>query len=148
MKQSDVCVVLFFYVLCLVFYVLIGDLPEEAQTYPMTIVGCLALLNTFFAFQHVKRFLTEGLLDDFPAIFSGFQTKQFFGAVLLCLGFVVLLPLAGFYVASLVFLVSCLLFLHVPKLHLLLTILVLAGLIYVVFTLFLKVPLPMGILFS
>ena len=43
---------------------------------------------------------------------------------------------------------SVMLLLRVPRLHMLLSVGVLALLIYAVFTLFLKVPLPAGILFS
>ena len=41
-----------------------------------------------------------------------------------------------------------LLFLHVPVRHLVITVGVLAVMIYAVFTLFLKVPLPVGLLFK
>ena len=39
-------------------------------------------------------------------------------------------------------------FLHVPRWHIVLTVVVMAALIYAVFTLFLKVPLPVGLLFK
>ena len=74
--------------------------------------------------------------------------RQFFFIVGSCIGYMVLMYLAGFYIASVVYLVGVMWRLQVPKLHLGLTVIVLALLIYIVFTLFLKVPLPMGILFK
>ena len=56
--------------------------------------------------------------------------------------------LAGFYIASVAYLVGTMLFLHVPVRHLVITVGVLAVMIYAVFTLFLKVPLPVGLLFK
>ena len=59
-----------------------------------------------------------------------------------------LMHVAGFYIASIGYLVGTLAFLRVPRWHIVLTVVVMAALIYAVFTLFLKVPLPVGLLFK
>ena len=60
----------------------------------------------------------------------------------------VLLWLIGFYIATILYLAAAMLFLRVPRLHIAITSGVMLGIIYAVFTLFLKVPLPVGLLFK
>lgn len=81
-------------------------------------------------------------------MFSGFLVGQFTGLALGCIGYMVLMYFAGFYIASVAYLVGTMLFLRVPVRHLVITVGVLAVMIYAVFTLFLKVPLPVGLLFK
>ena len=148
MKRSDLGVGLFMYGVCLFFYLMVTTLPEEARTYPLTILACLAVLNTCFVLREVFALKRRGLINDLPDIFAGFRAGQFFFVLLACMAYMALLPYLGFYVTSLAYLVLCMCFLRVPKLHLLLSIAVLAALIYAVFTLFLKVTLPVGRLFA
>ncbi|MCR5813563.1 MAG: tripartite tricarboxylate transporter TctB family protein [Desulfovibrio sp.] len=148
MKRSDLGVVLFMYGVCLLFYFLVTTLPEEAKTYPLTILACLAILNTCFLLRGLVALKRQGLLNDLPEVFTGFKGGQFFFVLLACLAYMACLPYLGFYVTSLAYLVLCMAFLRVPKLPLFLTIACLAALIYAVFTLFLKVPLPVGRLFA
>ena len=148
MKVSDIGVILFMYAVCFFFYLLILDLPEEAQTYPFSIVASLALLTTVLLLRNIVSLFRTGLICDLPRIFQGFNAKQFFVLCLLCASFIIGFPFLGFYCTSFLFLLFSMLFLRVPKGQLFLTILVLALLIYVVFTLFLKVPMPVGSLFQ
>ena len=148
MKRSDLGVVVFMYGVCLFFYLLVRTLPEEAQTYPLTILCSLAILNSCFLLRELLAWRREGLINDLPKVFAAFKAGQFFFVLLSCMAYMALLPFFGFYVTSLVYLVACMTFLGVPKLPLVLTIASLAALIYAVFTLFLKVPLPVGRLFA
>lgn len=148
MKYSDMGVCAFMYAVCALFTTLTLRLPAEAQTYPLCLLAGLGALNTLFL---ARCLLARGggrPVNDLRDVFAGFQPGQFFGVVLACVGYVALLHAVGFYAAGAVFLVGVMLFLRVPKLHLLLTVAVLAALVYLVFTLFLKVPLPRGVLFS
>ena len=54
----------------------------------------------------------------------------------------------GYYIAGAVYLVGTLLFFKVNLRWIALTLVTLVALIYAVFTLFLKVPLPTGVLFG
>ena len=89
-----------------------------------------------------------GIHNDLPDLFAGFQWKQFAFICLGCVGYMLLMHVAGFYIASICYLVGMLAFLRVPRWHIVLTVVVMAALIYAVFTLFLKVPLPVGLLFK
>jgi len=124
------------------------ELPEEARIYPRCLLAGLGALNTIYLLRCLARLRRDGFANDMPQIFSGFVPGQFFLVALCCIGYMALMYLAGFYVASLAYLAGVMLLLRVPRLHMLCTVGVLALLIYAVFTLFLKVPLPVGRLFS
>ena len=94
------------------------------------------------------EYLLSGIHNDLPDLFAGFQWKQFAFICLGCVGYMLLMHVAGFYIASICYLVGTLAFLRVPRWHIVLTVVVMAALIYAVFTLFLKVPLPVGLLFK
>lgn len=144
MNRSDLIVVSAFYLVCIVMFCLVRGLPEEAQTYPTALIIGLALLNTLYFAKRIRLLLRNGLINDLPQIFAGFEGRQFFGVLILCVLYMCALPWIGFYLSSVLFLVIAMLFLRVPKVHLGLTIVVLAALVYAVFGLFLKVPLPVG----
>ncbi len=73
---------------------------------------------------------------------------QFFFVVFGAIAYLVLLHYLGFYIAGAIYLVCTLLGLKVRPVPLACTVIVMGALIYGVFTLFLKVPLPGGVLFS
>lgn len=54
----------------------------------------------------------------------------------------------GYYLTAAIYLIGTMLFLKVPKFHILLAIVALVALVYAVFSLFLQVPLPHGVLFD
>ncbi len=90
-----------------------------------------------------KSGVTTGLED-----FQGFLPKQFFPILGMVVLYLVVMYFAGFYIATLVFMAACLLFLKVPKWQILLSTAVILALVYCAFTLFLKVKLPVGLLFK
>lgn len=147
MKQSDIGVVLAFYAVACFFLILVLKLPEEVQTYPLVIIAGLGILNTLYL---IRSFLSRKKDEskDLAVIFKDFQTKQFVVVLAACLAYIALLPVLGFYIASALFLVLTMLFLKVPPKHIAMTIIAMAAIIYFVFTLFLKVPLPLGKLFQ
>lgn len=146
MKFSDLVVILVMYAVCAFFTSQTLALPEAAQTYPLCLLAGLGLLNTIFLLNCLWRMPKRCLVYDVPEIFRGFLGGQFFPVLLACVGYLVLMPFGGFYLTSVVFLVGVLCFLRVPKWHALLTVGLLIALIYGVFSLFLKVPLPGGTL--
>ena len=148
MKRSDVGVVAFVYAICLLCFVLTMDLPEEAQTYPLCLIAGLFILNTIYIGRALLAYSREkSMEDDISVSFGSFQPRQFFGSVALGVLYMVLLWLIGFYIATILYLAAAMLFLRVPRLHIAITSGVMLGIIYAVFTLFLKVPLPVGLLF-
>lgn len=148
MKKSDIGVVAIIYAICLFFFAMTIKLKAEAQIYPLCLIGGLCFLNTLYLLRCLFRLRREGIVNDLPEVFRGFLGGQFFFIVLSCIGYMALMYVAGFYISSVVYLVGVMWLLRVPKVHLALTVAVLALLIYAVFTLFLKVPLPLGILFK
>lgn len=150
MKKSDIGVVAMIYAVCLFFFVMTLHLKADAQTYPLCLIGGLFALNTLYLGRSVWVLRREGggVRNDFPEVFNGFQARQFSVLALGCVVYMLLMYVAGFYIASVAYLVGTMLYLHVPLRHLILTVAVLAAMIYAVFTLFLKVPLPVGLLFK
>ena len=147
MKKTDIGVVAFIYAVCVLFLVMTLRLPAAAQTYPLFIIIMLAALTTLYVAQMLraakKSGVTSGLED-----FEGFLPRQFFPILGMVVLYLVVMYFAGFYIATLVFMVVCLLFLKVPKWQILLSTAVILVLVYCAFTLFLKVKLPMGLLFK
>lgn len=147
MKKTDIGVVAFIYAVCLLFLVMTLRLPAAAQTYPLFIIILLFALTTLYAVQMAlaakKSGVTSGLED-----FEGFLPKQFFPVLGMVVVYLVIMYFAGFYIATLLFMAGCLLFLKVPKWQILLSTVVILALVYCAFTLFLKVKLPMGLLFK
>ena len=147
MKKTDIGVVAFIYAVCVLFLVMTLRLPAAAQTYPLFIIIMLAALTTLYVAQMLraakKSGVTSGLED-----FEGFLPRQFFPILGMVVLYLVVMYFAGFYIATLVFMVVCLLFLKVPKWQILLSTAVILVLVYCAFTLFLKVKLPVSLLFK
>lgn len=144
MHKSDLCVIAVIYGVCGWFAYLAAGFPPEARTYPQLLLTALAALNTAYLAKCLWRARRTGLNDDLAAVFSGFRPRQFWAVALACLLYLILMYYAGFYVSGAVFLPAVMWYLRVPWRHIALTVVALAGIIYAVFTVFLKVPLPRG----
>ncbi|MBD5553156.1 MAG: tripartite tricarboxylate transporter TctB family protein [Desulfovibrio sp.] len=151
MTRSDIGTIITIYATALLFYCLAIQLRPSAQIYPLCLIGALALLNTLYLGRCLMRLLRNGshrIVNDLPEVFKGFMARQFIFVVFACTAYLALLHYAGFYLASLIFLTGVLAYLKVRPLPLIITTAVMGSLIYSVFTLLLKVPLPKGVLFS
>ena len=165
MTRSDIGVVAIIYATCLLFLVMTLELKAAAQVYPLCLIAGLAGLNTLYLATRLWRLFTgrpaieeagiaapkpekPGLVNDLPEIFKGFLAGQFFFVVIASVAYLALMRYVGFYPAGLVYMLVVMWRLRVPPLHMAITLAVLGILIYSVFTLFLKVPLPRGILFG
>lgn len=149
MKKSDFGVISVIYVIALVFFVMTLDLPEETRTYPLGLIVALALLNTLYMVHQVWKWLkTRHIENDIHILFKDFQPKQFLFVLVGCVVYLVMMYYLGYYISIVVYLLGTLLFLKVPKWQIALTTVGLMVLIFGVFTLFLNVPLPHGVLLS
>ena len=151
MKTSDICVIGVIYAVSFFFFTQTILLPEEAQTYPLGLIAALALLNTLYLAQCLFKAYRAGSLavvSDFAEIFKGMQLKQFLSVLVGCTLFLVMMYTIGYYAAAVIYLVGTLLYFRVSKLWIGLTLVTLVALVYAVFSMFLKVPLPVGVLFS
>lgn len=155
MTRSDVGIVGIIYATCLLFFYLTLQLRAAAQIYPMCLIAGLAILNTLYLAKCLLKLLkahqtkvSSGLINDLPQVFGGFQARQFIFVVSACIAYMFLLHWLGFYLAGGIYLAGVMFFLRVKPAHMAMTTLFLGALIYGVFTIFLKVPLPKGILFN
>lgn len=151
MTFSDIGVIAIIYATCLLFFFLTLDFSPAAQIYPMCLIAGLALLNTLYlgrcVFKQMKS-TAQGPVNDFPGIFKGFLPTQFFFVLATSVAYLILLYCIGFYLSGLIYLACVLFWFKVRPLYAIITISFMGILIYAVFTLFLKVPLPQGILFN
>ncbi len=149
MKKSDLGVVAVLYGIVIWFTVMTMDFPPEAQTYPLCLLAAIGLLTTLYLVLQIVRWKKTGQVEnDMAESFKGFLPVQFFVSFLLCLGYLVAMHFIGYYIASVTYLALGLLFLKVPVKHAGITIVLLMAVIYVVFSMFLRVPLPRGVLFG
>ena len=113
MKRSDISVVAVIYAICLFFFILTLDLPEEAQTYPLCLIAGLFFLNTVYIGRALLVYRRERAMeDDIAQAFGSFQARQFFGSVALGVLYMVLLWLVGFYVSTILYLTAAMLLLQ------------------------------------
>jgi ABC-type polysaccharide/polyol phosphate export permease len=146
-KKTDIGVVAFMYAVCAIFLVMTLQLKKAAQGYPLFCIALLAGLTTIYLVQMIKKAKKEGVtsgLEDF----ADFLPKQFFPVLVMVIVYLVLMYFTGFYISTVIFMAACLLFLKVPKLQAVITVVAIVALVYCAFTLFLKVKLPVGLLFK
>ena len=147
MKKTDIGVVVVMYLVCAFFYWQTTGLDKDSQTYPTFTITLLFGLTTLYLLQmlvNAKRYGVESGKDE---VFKDFKPLQFF----VCLGLVVLylvvMHFLGFYIATIAFMLAVLLFLKVPIVQTIITVVAINLLVYLAFTTFLGVKLPAGLLF-
>ena len=149
MKKSDIPVVCIIYAIAIAFLIMTLNLPEAAQVYPMVLITALIFVNTLYLIKTFLKYRQDHRIEnDYPIVFNGFLLKQFFGVFLSIIVYLVLMYFCGYYIATVLYLAGSLLFLKVPVRYNLMTIVVMIIMVAVVFSYFLKVPLPTGILFG
>lgn len=152
MKNSDLIIILLIYGVCGLFLGMALELNRAARIYPLALIAVLGMLNSLYLARCLLAAVTGGrkfhLANDLPAIFGGFLARQFFFVIFACLAYMLIMPYAGFYLSGLLYLLGVLAFFHVRPLYMALATGVMGALIYGVFDIFLKVPLPVGIIFS
>ena len=95
--------------------------------------------------QMLLQAFKNGVHKGKDEAFKNFLPAQFFVTLGLVVLYVVMINFIGFYIATFIFMVALLLYLKVPKLHLVITVVAIMLLIYLAFGLFLKVKLPEGV---
>ncbi len=149
MKKSDIPVVCIIYAIAIVFLIMTLNLPEAAQVYPMVLISALIFVNTLYLIRTFLKYRQDHRIEnDYPIVFNGFLPKQFFGVFVAIAGYLILMHFCGYYLATVVYLAGSLLFLKVPMRYNLMTVVIMVVMVAVVFSYFLKVPLPAGIFFE
>lgn len=147
MKKTDIGVVGFMYAVCAFFYVYSFDLSDSSKSYPRFTIVLLFGLTTLYLVQMVLRARKFGVESGVDEIFEGFQTKQFFVSMALVLVYFFMMKFLGFFSATTIYLVAALVYLRVPVVHSVITVVGVDVMIYLAFVLFLGVKLPKGLLF-
>lgn len=149
MKKSDFGVVSIIYLFVFFFAYQTSQLPVEAQSYPYFLLAAIFVLNTIYLAVAIwrKRVKNE-YRDDMAHLYDGFIPWQFFTVAAGAVIYVALIHWFGYYIASIVYMTIALMLLHVKKKWIAVVIISLLVVIWLVFTLFLRVPLPTGIFFE
>ena len=148
MKKTDIGVVGFMYAVCAFFFLMSRDLKKGARIYPLCIIAILFLLTTGYVVEMLFAAKKNGVTSGIPEIFEGFQPKQFFIVLGMLIAYLIGMYFVGFYLATIVLMAASLLYLRVPKWQILISTIVIIGLVYGAFTMFLGVKLPVGLLFK
>ena len=146
MKKTDIGVIIFMYVICLWFALMNRALPADAQIYPNFMIIILASLSTLYFIKILLAAKKEGVTSGFSELFKGFLPKQFFPALGMIFGYLLLLFLIGFYPATAIFMVALLAFLKIKPLTIAITTVSIMLLVFVTFNVVLRVTLISGLI--
>lgn len=124
------------------YYAMIKALPEKAARYPMFVLFLLVALTLVLA---VKSFIFEKTAEDAKP-FADFKCKQFLFVVLLSAIYIFAIEWLGFFSATFIYLLATMFGLKTSIKWGIVGSLVFCIVIYLVFVVFLKVPVPQGIL--
>lgn len=144
MQKTDIGVVVVMYAICAYFYSMTVQLKPESQTYPTFTIVLLFGLTTLYLLQMLFRAKKYGVESGVDKVFKDFKPLQFFVCLALVFVYLVMMKYFGFYISTFVFMLAVLLFLRVPVLHTVIVVVAINALVYLAFTLFLGVKLPVG----
>ena len=144
MKKTDIGVVVFMYAVCAYFYYHMLQLKASSQTYPRFTIILLFGLTTLYLVQMLVAAKKHGVESGVDEVFKDFQAAQFFVCLAATILYLVCIYFFGFYISTVLFMAAVLLYLKVPPLFTLITIVVIVALIYFAFQKFLGVKLPVG----
>lgn len=146
MKKTDIGVVAFMYAVCAFFYVYSFDLSESSKSYPLFTITLLFGLTTLHLIQMIIAARKFGVESGVDKVFAGFEPLQFGLALILTVVYFFLIKYLGFFTATTLFMIASFVYLKVPVLHSVISIVAMDLLIYGALVLFLGVRLPAGIL--
>lgn len=139
MGKYDKILTLGLLILDAIYYALIKGLPAKAGRYPMFVCLLLLVLTIILA---IETFLNKKPYDK--KLFEGFKPSQFFFIVVVSAIYILLIDWIGFFITTLVYLIVTMVGLKAKLLYSILTSICFCVLIYLVFVIFLKVPVPSG----
>lgn len=150
MKESDLCVIAVVYGVATWFLVMTLQLPPAAQSYPLILLTALYLCNTLFLGKQLYSFYRHRVvLNDFRKLFAGFLPGQFFGVLAAgCIIYMALVNYLGYYISSVLYLLLAQFFLKVKPIPAIISCACIMIVTYLVFSMFLHVPLPLGVWFE
>lgn len=122
-------------------------MPKAAYQMPRILIGLILLLSLLMIAERVWQLRKEGSPEE-DAIFSGkINWLRMAGFVFLLLAYIVTIEPLGYFIATPAFLIATFGFLKSTKPHWIAAIAVgFTGFVYLLFVLFLHMPVPMGLL--
>lgn len=150
MKISDIAVSAAVYIIATWFLIMTLALPPDAQTYPLILITALYVTNTMFIGKRFYVYFEDKLHveNDLPKLFEGFLAKQFFTVFIGCIAYLAVLNFLGYYLSSVLYLLAMQFLLKVRPIPAVISCVCMMVVTYLVFSMFLKVPLPVGSLFG
>ena len=146
MRKYDKFLTIGLFILEAFYFILIKQLPPKAARYPYFVLGLMVFLtlllaiNTFLIKPKPKN--TEEEEDKFKGNLYG----QFFFVIVLSAVYVVLIDIIGFFVTTAIYLFVTMIVLKSNIKWNIVVSIVFPIFLYLVFVLFLKVPVPRGFL--
>lgn len=139
MKRLDLLLGLILVAICGVFYFMISRLPSKATLYPIFVTTLLLFLTI------IHLIITYNKKDNAEStVFKDIELKQ----LLFVLGasglYVAMINIIGYITSTIIYILALLLGLKVRKETSVVISIVFAGLIYILFKVLLRVPLPRG----
>lgn len=134
------------YAFCTFFYAYSSTLSEESKTYPLFTISLLFGLTTLYLIQMILAARKFGVESGVDTVFAGFKPLQFTLSLVLTVAYFFLVKYLGFFSATTIFMIASFIYLKVPVLHSVVTLVVINLLIYLAFVQFLGVRLPTGLL--
>ena len=133
--------------LAIVFYVNTLRMPKAAYQMPRILIALVLLLSVLMIVEQLLQMRKPPSADngkDLPVKISPLRVGVF---VSLILAYVLTIVPLGYFIATPAFLIGSLLFLRSTKLHWILALAVgFTGFVYLLFVLFLHMPVPLGLL--
>lgn len=141
MKKQDTILGVILLAICGFFYFMISRLPEKATLYPIFVTTVLLVLTII----HLAITLTKKT-DEESKAFKGLEIKQLSFVLATCGLYVVLINVIGYVTSTVLYVLASLIGLKVSKKASALISVGFAICVYVLFKVFLHVPLPKGFL--
>ncbi len=142
-KKGSLLLCGIFLIICSIYGYLLKSLSPEDMLYPKFVLYLLISLTIILILQ---VFLTKG--DEFKvSIFDGFRGVQFATVVFTGLFYIIFIDIIGYFVSTLLFMFILLSLLKNSKKVSVLVTLGFCGFIFLVFKVFLGVPVPSGVIF-
>lgn len=144
MKKYDKILTIGLFILEIIYFVLIKQLPERAARYPFFVLGLMVILTLLLAIETfvLKNTSNEEEEDKFKDIKLG----QFFGIILISAAYVAIIDIVGFFISTAVYLFVVMVGLKSNLKWSIIVSVVFPIFLYLVFVLFLRVPVPRGFL--
>lgn len=142
MEKYDRYLSIFMLFIAGIYYYFIIQLPPKAGSYPRFVLGLLLLFTIILG---VKSFISKKH-DDKKNLFQGILPKQFLFIVITCLIYTAVLNIFGFFISTFIYLIVVMMGLKIKIKNACLVSCSFCAIIYLVFVIFLKVPVPSGIL--